>query len=195
MIITLLSYKGGQSKSTTAIHLAGWLNQKAPTVVIDADPNCTALSWAERGSLPFRVVDEGGAAKAARECEHIIFDTPARPDAKRLKGYAQGADLLILVVAPDALSLDATVPAVNDLKALGAPFKVLLAMVRPNSHEGAAARAALEGLGLHLFKGSIRHYAAAKKAGLDGVLLRDVKDEHALDLWNDYGAIAKEILK
>src|SRR5581483_5464105 len=141
-------------KSTTAIHLAGWLNQKAATVVIDADPNRTALSWAERGSLPFKVVADGPAAtKAARTCEHVIFDTPARPDAKKLKDYVAGADLLILVVAPDALSLDATIPAINDLKALGADFGVLLSMVRPNTNEGEAARDALESLGVKLFKG------------------------------------------
>lgn len=195
MIITLLSYKGGQSKSTTALHLAGWLNTKAPTVVVDVDPNGTALSWAERGNLPFQVVDEIAAAKAVRQCEHVIFDTPARPDGKRLKNYAQGADLLILVVAPDALSLDAAVPAINDLKTLGVDFRVLLSMVRPNTTEGETARAALESLGVKLFKGSIRHYIAARKAALDGVLVKDVNDPHAADLWSDYSTIAKEILK
>lgn len=195
MIITLLSYKGGTGKTTTAVHLAGWLNESAPTVLIDADANRSSLSWSQRGRLPFQVADEGEAAKVARKFEHIVFDTPARPTGAKLKGYVDGADLLVLVVSPDALSIDAALPAIQDLKTLKADFRVLLAMVRPNTTEGETARAALESLGVKLFDGSIRNYIAARKAALDGVLVRDVSDPHAADLWADYGAITEEILK
>lgn len=195
MIITLLSYKGGTGKTTAAVHLAGWLNESAPTVLIDADANRSSLSWSRRGQLPFRVADEGEAAKVARSFEHIIFDTPARPTGAKLKGYVDGADVLILVVSPDALSIDAALPAIADLKTLKADFRVLLTMVRPNTTEGETARGALESLGVKLFAGSIRHYIAAKKAALDGVLVRNVNDPRAAELWADFGAIAEEILK
>lgn len=195
MIITLLSYKGGTGKTTAAINLAGWLNQSAPTVLVDADANRSSLSWSQRGQLPFRVADEGEAAKVARQFEHIVLDTPARPSGAKLKGYADGADALILVVSPDALSIDAAIPAIADLKALKADFKVLVSMIRPNTSDDEAARAALERLGVKIFKQSIRQYIAARKAALDGVLVKDVNDPHANDLWADYGAIAKEILK
>jgi len=195
MIVTLLSYKGGTGKTTAAIHLAGLLNEQASTVLVDADANRSSLSWSQRGQLPFRVADEGEAAKVARQFEHIVLDTPARPSGAKLKGYADGADLLILVVSPDALSIDAAIPAIRDLKELNAEFRILLTMVRPNTSDDETARAALARLDVKMFKTSVRHYIAARKAALEGTLVKEINDPHAADLWADYRAITKEILK
>ena len=53
MVITVASYKGGVGKSTTAIHLAAYLQKKSPTVLIDGDPNRSVCGWAVNGNLPF----------------------------------------------------------------------------------------------------------------------------------------------
>lgn len=62
MIVTVASHKGAVGKTTTAVHLAGFLQGKAPTLLIDGDPNRSATGWAKRGKLPFRVIDERQAA-------------------------------------------------------------------------------------------------------------------------------------
>ena len=38
MYITVTHYKGGVGKTTTAVHLAAYLQQQAPTLFIDGDP-------------------------------------------------------------------------------------------------------------------------------------------------------------
>ena len=49
MIIALLNQKGGVGKTTLATHLAGEFARKAQSVVlIDADPQGSALDWAQR---------------------------------------------------------------------------------------------------------------------------------------------------
>ena len=67
MILTVTAFKGGVGKTTTAIHLAGYLNQKAPTILIDGDLNRSAMLWASHGKLSFPVVDEREGLKASRQ--------------------------------------------------------------------------------------------------------------------------------
>ena len=59
MVITVASYKGGVGKSTTAIHLAAFLQEQSPTVLIDGDPNRSVCGWALNGQLPFQVIAPG----------------------------------------------------------------------------------------------------------------------------------------
>ena len=77
MILGILSFKGGQAKTTSAVHIAAFLSKRASTVLIDSDLNRSALTWAGRGELPFAVVDEQQTARAARQYENIVIDTKA----------------------------------------------------------------------------------------------------------------------
>jgi chromosome partitioning protein len=76
MIVTVTGYKGGIGKTTTALHLAAYLQRQAPAVLVDGDLNRSATGWGRNGSLPFRVVDERQAAKVSREFEHIATRRP-----------------------------------------------------------------------------------------------------------------------
>jgi chromosome partitioning protein len=96
MIITCASFKGGVGKTTTAVHLAAYFQHKAPTLLIDGDPNRSATGWTKRGELPFKVVDERAGARYSREFEHIVIDTQARPEEDDLKSLADGCDLLVI---------------------------------------------------------------------------------------------------
>ena len=105
MIITVASFKGGVGKTTTAVHLAAYMQEDAPTLLIDGDPNRSASGWNKRGGLPFKVVDERQAARFARDYEHIVIDTQARPSLEDLEALVDGCDLLIIPTTPDALML------------------------------------------------------------------------------------------
>ena len=135
MLITIASFKGGVGKTTSAVHIAAYLQKHGKTVLIDADPNRSASTWTGRGNFDFDVADEYQMAKLSRGgYEHMVLDTAARPTKETIKSLVQGCDLLILPSSPDLLSLDALRLTIEALKSHNADrFKILITMVRPNT--------------------------------------------------------------
>ena len=192
-ILTVTGFKGGVGKSTTAIHLAAYLSDLGDTVLVDGDPNRTALSWAARGHLPFTVADERKAMKVIQGRDFIVIDTPARPDSTDLKELAEGCDLLILPTTPDVVSLE---PMLETARALGeASYRALLTIVPPKpSREGEAMRDDLRDNGVPIFEAMIRRAAGFQKAALAGIPIKAMTGRDRLG-WLDYEAVGKEIME
>jgi chromosome partitioning protein len=201
VIVTVASFKGGVGKTVTAVHLAAYLAKFAggATLLVDGDPNRSATGWAKRGNLPAKVVDERQAVRFARDHEHVVIDTEARPEREDLEALAGGCDLLIIPTTPDALALDALlllVDALDDVGAGEASYRVLLTLVPPRpSRDGEMARATLEGAGLPLFAGEVRRRVAFQKAALEGVPVYDVRDPRAAEAWQDYVDVGEEVVR
>lgn len=193
-IITVTGYKGGIGKSTTAFHLAAYFSDLGKTVLIDGDPNRTALKWAGRSvdDLPFTVADERQAMKTITGMDYVIIDTPARPNSDDLKELAKGCDLLILPTSPDVVSLEPMLETARDVGE--AKFRALITIVPPHpSREGELMRADLEEGGIPVFKSMVRRTVGFAKAAMTGRPIRDLEDARARAAWGDYKALGDEI--
>jgi len=196
MYVTVVGYKGGVAKTTTAVHLAACLQQRAPTLLVDGDSNRSALAWAEAGRLPFRVVDETAAARAVAGYEHAVIDTAARPSLDDLRALAANCDLIVLPTTAEAMALRAMFETADALQTMGAKnFKVLVTIVPPRpSRDGDDAQASIISAGLPVFTATVRRAVAFSKASLEGCLVFDVNDPRAAACWADYVAVGAEIL-
>ncbi|MDQ3685643.1 MAG: ParA family protein [Acidobacteriota bacterium] len=193
-IITVTGYKGGIGKSTTAFHLASYFSDLGKTVLIDGDPNRTALKWAGRSgeTLPFTVADERQAMKIIPGMDYVIIDTPARPNSDDLKELAKGCDLLILPTSPDVVSLEPMLETARDVGE--AKFRALITIVPPHpSKEGELMRDDLAEGGIPVFRTMIRRTVGFAKAAMSGRPIRDIEDARVRAAWGDYQSLGDEI--
>src|ERR1700722_8401911 len=119
MIFALLQQKGGGGKTTLATHLAGALaSPQTSVLVIDADPQGSALDWSQRRTLlrlPRRFGVIGLARETlhqevpqiARHTQHVIIDGPPRVTALA-RSAILAADLVLIPVQPSPYDVGAS---------------------------------------------------------------------------------------
>ena len=200
MILTLLSAKGGVGKSTSAIHIAAYLQSIAPTLLVDGDGIRSATKWSMRGSgsgLPFKVVSYAELAREAPKYTHIVIDTEGNPSDDDFRDATKGSDLVIVPAVPESVATDGLTETLAKLQEQRSDnYRVLLTMVPPRPRtEGKALREMLVEQEIPVFKGEIPRLAAFEKAAADGVPVGAVQvDRNASRAWTAYVEIGKEIL-
>jgi chromosome partitioning protein len=196
MFITVASYKGGVGKTTTAVHLAAYLQTLAPALLIDGDPNRSSTAWAKRGGFPFWIADEKEGAYQARNFQHIVIDTEARPGSADFEALAKGCDLLVIPTVPASLDTDVLILTLDTARKLAPDkYRVLLTKVPPAPEtDGQQLREVLQREGIPVFVADIPRLKSFERAAADGVPVYAVQhDPRAKRAWEAYEAVGREI--
>lgn len=121
--VLVASSKGGVGKTTIATHLAAQAALAGRnTVLVDADPQCSASRWAERrvvldsAVLP---VDGTNRWKWRRQlppdADMVIVDAAAGAMARELETFLEVADAVVVPVQPSTFDIEASVAFLDSL--------------------------------------------------------------------------------
>src|SRR4029078_1010439 len=119
--IAVISQKGGNGKTTLAVHLATLASEKHKVILMDLDPQGSAIEWATRRGDKPPDITPAHPASLGKEIERAakdgytfaVIDTAPHADHSALQA-ARAADLVVIPCRPATFDI-AAISATPDL--------------------------------------------------------------------------------
>lgn len=187
MIISFLNQKGGVGKTTLAVNVAGELAAKKRVLLIDVDPQGSALDWAAaRGECAtvFPVVGQPrptihrDISEVGKGYEHVVVDGPPRV-TELARSVIMASDIVIIPVQPspyDIWAAEEVVTMIREAMTYKPTLKAAFAINRKinNSVIGRDVQEALKGYEFPVLKTAIGQRVVFAEAVNKGKLVREI---------------------
>jgi len=170
VIWSLVHTKGGVAKTTTAMFLAAAaVRRGVPVRVVDADPQGSASSWADRAAhlgtpLPFEVSPATAAdlrVLSSEPGELVVVDTPPGT-AAAIDAAIDAADLVIIPTGPRAADIDRVWPTLDITQ--HRPTTILLTLVDMRKVEAVEMPRGLAEANAPVLQSIVRNLTAIERA-------------------------------
>lgn len=150
MRLAVTNLKGGTGKTTTSVFLAAGLQRDGRTLLVDADPQGSALAWSalvEDWPIPTiglpKPVLHRQLPQLAREYDHVVVDCPPADEAI-VRSALLVTDTVLMPMSPTMMDLNRLRPTLGllaDVAPMNEPrIFALLTRVRPRTSMSTAAR-------------------------------------------------------
>ena len=187
MIVGVLNQKGGVGKTTLSVNLAACLARTgARVLLIDADPQGSALDWAaaRQGDPLFSVVGFPRAtihkeiAQLGQGYDHIIIDGPPRV-TDLARSAIMASDIVVIPVQPspyDIWAAEEVVKLITEARVYKENIKSVFVVNRKitNTAIGRDVREALAAYPIHVLDASIAQRVVFAEAAAQGQAIFEI---------------------
>ena len=187
MIVGVLNQKGGVGKTTLSVNLAACLARTgARVLLIDADPQGSALDWAaaRQGDPLFSVVGFPRAtihkeiAQLGQGYDHIIIDGPPRV-TDLARSAIMASDIVVIPVQPspyDIWAAEEVVKLIDEARVFKENIKSVFVVNRKitNTAIGRDVREALAAYPIHVLDAAIAQRVVFAEAAAQGQAIFEI---------------------
>jgi chromosome partitioning protein len=211
-IVAVVNQKGGSSKTTLSIHLAGTLARRGiKSLIVDADPQGTSTRWAssapDAALFPAAVLGLSAAgekvhreiAKFKDDYEAIIIDCPPSVDSPIPKSALLIADLALIPLIPSPLDLWSSVgikklieeiSSIND----GLQARLVITQLEPRTMLTREVLDILQDFGIPRLQTALCHRTAYRQSAVFGGTVHNLRNK-ATQAIQEVEALTDEVLK
>ena len=192
-VVAIVNQKGGTGKTTLSINLSSAFAELYPTLLLDADPQGSALDWADSRSTPQMNLDALGVEQAhllrdirrlAPKYGWVIIDGP--PGIGRISADAvRASDIVLIPSKPSPFDVWASSDIVEAVKARqeatgGTPKAFfVITMSRPRTRLVAQVDTALTEYGIPVLRARTTERVAYPMTAIEGKSVLDSRDKTA----------------
>lgn len=204
-VIALVGNKGGAGKTTLSVNLAAGLAKQATVIVIDADPQGSAVQWNaftdDSAITVLEASDELGIqlAELSKKHDYIVVDCPPSVHAVQTIKVLEICDLALIPVQPSPVDLWATVHTEKAVQQARQSNPDLRAMLIINQLEtrttlSQLVRDALSEISLPVAKTALRRRAVFRNSALEGKNVFEM-GRRGIDAAGEIDELINEVIK